>query len=77
MRAATIAAAEPTFADAARQLDPERLSKVVKRWIVAVDPPGAVEQEKALHEQRCIYASRTLDGAVAINGSSRPKPAPR
>ena len=47
-------------------LPPSKLATVVKRWACAVDPMGEVDTEQALHEQRYLYASRTLDGGVKI-----------
>ena len=73
-RRATIAAAEPTFAQAARTLDPAQLARVVRRWACTVDPLGAIEQEAAAHEQRHLSVSSTFEGAVALSGVLAPEP---
>lgn len=72
-RRETIAAAEPTFRDAARRLDPAQLARVVTRWTHTVDPLGALANEQAIHAQRFFTASRTFDGAVAISGLLGPE----
>ena len=69
----TIAAAEPMFCEAARRLDPNQLARVVTRWTHTVDPMGALENEKAIHAQRYLSASRTFDGAVKIDALLGPE----
>ena len=72
-RQETIAAAEPTFCEAAKRLDPHQLAKVVTRWTHTVDPLGALENEQAVHAQRYLSASRTFDGAVKIDALLGPE----
>jgi hypothetical protein len=64
----TIAAADPTFAAAARELDPQQLSRVVARWKHAVDPQAVVEGECTLRAQRFLAVDTTFDGAVVLRG---------
>lgn len=69
----TIAEAEQTFADAARSLDPTSLARAVKHWTHVVDPLDALAQEREHRAARWLSASRTFDGAVAINGVLDPE----
>jgi hypothetical protein len=69
----TVAEAEPTFARAARELDPVALHHVVSRWKHAVDPLGEIRAENDAHARRFLSISSTFEGVVVINGALAPE----
>src|SRR5829696_6563835 len=60
--------AEPTLLDAARQLDPTGLRRLVGHLHYTVDPDGADAQAQRRYERRRVWLTPTLDQMVAVGG---------
>jgi hypothetical protein len=69
----TAAAAEPVLLEAAAQLDPPTLRKVVAHLSEVADPEGAQEQAQRRHERRGLWVIPSFEGMVAIDGLLDPE----
>ena len=63
-----VAEAEPVLVEAARQLDPAQLRRLVAQLCLVADPDGADRQRDHRQERRGVWLSPTWDDMVAING---------
>ena len=63
-----IADAEPALLEAARQLDPRRLRRVVDHLRLVADPDGAEGDRERRHGRRGLWLTPTWDGMVAVDG---------
>jgi hypothetical protein len=63
-----VAEAEPVLLEAARQLDPAQLRRLVAQLCLVADPDGADRQAERRQERRGVWLSPTWDDMVAING---------
>jgi hypothetical protein len=70
---ATTAAAEPVLLEAARQLDPPRLRKVVGHLVEVADPAAADARAQRQYDRRGLWVAPTFDGMVAIDGLLDPE----
>jgi hypothetical protein len=65
---AAAADAEPILVDAARNLDPPRLRRVIDHWRHYVDPDEFLAGAISDHEHRRLHISATFQGMVALDG---------
>ena len=66
--AATVSDAEATLVDAARQLDPTGLRRLVGHLQDTIDPDGADAQAQRRYERRGLWLTPTIDALVAVHG---------
>src|SRR5918998_823349 len=59
--------ADPVIVDAARQLDPAQLRRLVGHLRLVIDPEGADAAAQRRHERRGLWLTPTLDQLVAID----------
>jgi Domain of unknown function (DUF222) len=59
---------EPILVEAARNLDPRRLSAVIAHWRHAVDPEAFVAAEIEARERRRFDISETFDATTVLDG---------
>jgi hypothetical protein len=69
----TTAAAEPVLLDAARQLDPTRLRRLVAHLRLVADPDTAQERAERQHAQRWLQVAPTFEGMVVMDGLLEPE----
>ena len=62
------AEAEPVLVEAAAQLDPPRLRRVIGHLHMVADPDGADTRAERRHQRRGLWLTPTFDGMVAIDG---------
>lgn len=67
-RRGAVIACEDTLVDAARQVDPRTLRRVVAHVRDAVDPAAAVDANEQAHRRRRLSLAPTYDGAVHVEG---------
>jgi hypothetical protein len=67
------AEAEPVLVEAAAQLDPPRLRRVIGHLRMVADPDGADAQAERRHQRRGLWLTPTFDGMVAIDGLVEPE----
>src|SRR5918992_1253721 len=67
------AEAEPVLVEAARQLDPGRLRRLVGHLVQVADPEGADAAAQRRHERRGLWLTPTLDHMVAVDGLLEPE----
>ncbi len=63
-----VAEGEKVFVDAARDLDPGRLRRVVTHWRHVVEPGVVVSDEVAAVCRRKLHMSQTLEGRFILDG---------
>ncbi len=63
-----VAEGEKVFVDAARDLDPGRLRRVVTHWRHVVEPRVVVTDEVAAVCRRKLHMSQTLEGRFILDG---------
>jgi hypothetical protein len=63
-----LAEAEPILVDAARNLDPHGLNKVIAHWRHAVDPDACVVSANEVHARRRFNISETFEGMTVLDG---------
>jgi Domain of unknown function (DUF222) len=62
------AKSEPILVDAARNLDPRGLSKVIAHWRHAVGPEAFIGVETEAHARRRFDISETFEGMTVLDG---------
>lgn len=67
-RRGQVIACESILVDAARQVDPRTLRRVVAHLRAAVDPEAARDAGHVAHERRRLTVAPTFDGAVHVEG---------
>src|SRR5918999_4934237 len=65
--------AEPVLVEAARQLDPSRLRRLVGHLVQVADPDSADAAAQRRHERRGLWLTPTLDQLVAVDGLLEPE----
>jgi len=64
---------EDTLLDAARALPPQSFRHVARRWRVLADDVLATDEAASLYQQRNLHVSKTLLGAVRLDGVLDPE----
>jgi hypothetical protein len=67
------AEAEPVLVEAARQLDPPRLRRVLGHLQLVADPDSADRARESRQVRRGLWLAPTWDGMVAVNGLLEPE----
>ena len=67
------AQAEPVLVQAARQLDPTQLRRVVGHLLQVADPDGADRDRERRHQRRGLWLAPTFEGMVAVDGLLEPE----
>jgi hypothetical protein len=65
--------AEPVLVDAARQLDPPRLRRLVGHLRLVTDPDSAAVARERRHQDRWLRLTPGLDDMVAVDGLLEPE----
>jgi Domain of unknown function (DUF222)/HNH endonuclease len=65
--------AEPVLVEAARQLDPGRLRRLLGRLLQIADPDGADRDRERRHARRGLWLAPTFEGMVAVDGLLEPE----
>src|SRR5918999_3073349 len=65
--------ADPVIVDAARQLDPRQLRRLMGHLVQVVDPDRADAAAQRRHERRGVWLTPTLDHMVAVDGLLEPE----
>jgi Domain of unknown function (DUF222)/HNH endonuclease len=65
--------AEPVLVEAARQLDPPRLRRVVAHLCVVADPDSERDRAERQHQRRGVWLTPTWEGMVALDGLLEPE----
>ncbi|MDP9209581.1 MAG: 13E12 repeat family protein, partial [Actinomycetota bacterium] len=65
--------AEPVLVQAARQLDPGRLRRLLGRLLQLADPDGADRERERRHARRGLWLAPTFEGMVAVGGLLEPE----
>jgi Domain of unknown function (DUF222)/HNH endonuclease len=67
------AEAEPVLVEAARQLDPGRLRRLLGHLLQVADPDGADRDRERRHARRGVWLAPTFEGMVALDGLLEPE----
>jgi Domain of unknown function (DUF222) len=67
------AEAEPVLVEAARQLDPRRLRRLLGHLLQVADPEGADRDRERRHGRRGLRLAPTFEGMVAVDGLLEPE----
>ena len=67
------AEAEPVLVEAARQLDPGRLRRLLGHLLQVADPDGADRDRERRHARRGLWLAPTFEGMVAVDGLLEPE----
>ncbi|HEX3212394.1 MAG TPA: DUF222 domain-containing protein, partial [Actinomycetota bacterium] len=73
LAAHTTAEAEPVLVEAARQLDPGRLRRLLGHLLQVADPDGADRDRERRHARRGLWLAPTFEGMVAVDGLLEPE----
>jgi Domain of unknown function (DUF222) len=65
--------ADPVMVNAARQMDPRRLRRLVGHLRQVVDPDGVDADAQRRHDRRGLWLTPTIDQMVAVNGLLEPE----
>ena len=65
--------AEPVLVEAARQLDPGRLRRLLGHLLQVADPDGADRDRERRHARRGLWLAPTFEGMVAVDGLLEPE----
>ena len=65
--------AEPVLVEAARQLDPTRLRRLLGHLLQVADPDGADRDRERRHARRGLWLAPTFEGMVAVDGLLEPE----
>src|ERR671913_1210185 len=65
--------AEPVLVEAARQLDPTGLRRLLGHLLQVTDPEGADRDRECRHARRGLWLAPTFEGMVAVDGLLEPE----